>query len=203
MDKEIRLASFEVEERGEGQAPKFKGYAAVFDAEANIGGMFIEKIERGAFAHALTNSDIHAVYNHDSNFVLGRNKSGTLVLSEDEKGLYVEIDPPNTSQARDIMELVKRGDVDQMSFAFSMQGGAETWDDTGEDLPVRTIHKFGELFDVTITPRGAYSQTSIGLRSFEDFKKGQRQKNFNAAQSRIAKKKYLAERLQEKSNAKA
>lgn len=176
MDKEVRLASFEIEERAEGQSPKFKGYAAVFDTPAQIGDYFIERIDKGAFAAALNKSDIHAVYNHDANWVLGRNKSGTLKLIEDDKGLYVEIDPPNTQQARDIMELVKRGDVDQMSFGFNMVGGAETWDDTGE-LPVRTIHKFGELFDVTITPRGAYSETSVSLRGLENFKASKVKKN--------------------------
>jgi len=202
MEMETRLARIEIEERAD-NTPKFRGYAALFETPTDIGGMFVEKIARGAFTDALNRSDVHALYNHNDNWVLGRNKSGTLTMREDEKGLYVEIDPPNTQQARDIMELVKRGDVDQMSFAFTMQGGAESWNDTSDGLPIRTITRVGELFDVTITPRGAYPQTNVAVRSLEEFRnknkaQEQAQKNFNAAALRIRMKKDLASRtLQE------
>lgn len=165
MTREIRVISaMQVEEREDGAPERLVGYAAVFDTETEIGGYFREKIERGAFSEALDRDDIHALFNHDYGNVIGRRKAGTLALSEDERGLRVEITPPNTQLARDLMENIRAGNIDQMSFAFSMNGGRETWDETGE-VPLRIIGKVGELYEVSIVPRGAYPTTEIGMRS--------------------------------------
>lgn len=177
-----------LELRADDKARRVVGYAAVFGSETDIGGMFREKIEAGAFAGALKRSDIHALYNHNYDMVLGRAKSGTLRLEEDEKGLAISLDLPDTQQARDLEALMARGDVDQMSFQFSMRGGVEEWDDEGE-TPLRTIKSVGEMFDITICPRGAYPDTSCALRSLDKFKKKQ---NFNAARLRRSlKRKHL------------
>lgn len=194
QQREIRLLSgLSVEERakGDGAAPMIVGYAAVFDTETDIGGMFCEKIAKGAFAEAITRSDVHALFNHDEDVVLGRLKAGTLRLAEDDVGLRVEIDPPDTQDARDLMASMKRGDIDQMSFAFTMLGGVQTWDDTG-DLPCRTIEKVGELYDVSVVTRGAYPTTEAAVRSLED---ARREKNFQAAALRIRRKMDLEQKL--------
>lgn len=194
-DREIRiLANLNVEERADGEAakPMIVGYAAIFDTPAEIGNYFREQIKRGAFGPSLKDSDIHALFNHDENVVLGRMKAGTLKLAEDAKGLKVEIDPPDTQDARDLMAKMKRGDIDQMSFAFSMRGGKEEWDETG-DLPLRTIIQVGELYDVSVVTRGAYPTTEVGVRSLEDARKERRQQNFDAAQRRVMERKAKAE----------
>jgi len=193
-DREIRiLADLNVEERADGDAaPVIIGYAAIFDTPTDIGGYFREQVRRGAFGPALADSDVHALFNHDESVVLGRKKAGTLRLSEDAKGLRVEIDPPDTQDARDLMAKMKRGDIDQMSFAFSMRGGKEEWDETGE-LPLRTIVQVGELYDVSIVTRGAYPTTEVGVRCLEEARKDRRQQNFAAASQRIAERKARAE----------
>jgi HK97 family phage prohead protease len=181
-DNESRIASgLEIRAKDDGQGRMITGYAAVFDSRTDIGG-FSEVIERGAFKSALENSDIHALYNHSYDALpLGRMKAGTLRVKEDKTGLAVEIDLPDTQFARDLEASMERGDVDQMSFQFSMRGGVEEWDDT-QDPPLRTIRSVGELYDVTVCPRGAYPETSCALRSLEKHRKT---KNFNAAQLRM------------------
>lgn len=192
MTHEIRvLADMRLETRADNEPPRLVGYAAVFDEATDIGGYFREKVAKGAFSDALTRDDIHALFNHDYNNVIGRKKAGTLTLAEDDRGLRVEITPPNTQLARDLMENIKAGNIDQMSFAFSMDGGRQTWDETG-DTPLRTIERVGELFEVSVVPRGAYPTTEIGMRSLEVHRKDQRQHNFNATQLRLRMKLDLA-----------
>lgn len=189
--REIRiLDGLHVEFRAEGEAkkPVLAGYAAVFDTETDIAGMFREKIARGAFSDALKSSDVHALFNHDENVVLGRAKAGTLRLSEDDHGLKVEIDPPDTQDARDLITKMERGDVDQMSFAFSMRDGIEIWDMT-EEPPLRTIDQVGELFDVSVVTRGAYPTTEVAVRSLEQHKADLRkQQNSDAWRIRMRRK---------------
>lgn len=180
--RELRiLDGLHIEERAEGKAPMLVGYAAVFDTETNISGFFREKIKRGAFSPALKKSDVHALFNHDDNIVLGRAKAGTLRMQEDAKGLRVEIDPPDTQDVRDLLTKMKRGDIDQMSFAFSLRGGKQEWDESG-DVPLRTIEEFGEIYDVSVVTRGAYPTTEVAVRSLEDHRKT---KNFSAAAQRV------------------
>ena len=170
MTNEIRVhAGMQVETRAENDAPGLVGYAAVFDTEADIAGMFREVIRKGAFADAITRDDIHALDNHDYGRVIGRKKSGTLKIYEDDRGLRVEITPPDTTVARDLMANIAAGNIDQMSFAFSMEGGRQAWDETG-DMPLRTIEKVGELFEVSVVPRGAFETTEVGLRSLAAFR---------------------------------
>lgn len=193
ISRELRLLTgFTVEKRAEGEAalPTITGYAAVFDTETVIGGKdwgFREKIARGAFAEALKTSDVRALFNHDEEYVLGRVKSGTLRLTEDERGLKVEIDPPDTQDARDLITKMQRGDIDQMSFAFTMEGGVQTWDETG-DMPLRVIEKVGELMDVSVVTFPAYPETEAAARSFAAAKKERRRLNFENAARRVERK---------------
>lgn len=194
MNREIRItAGMAVEYRDEGQPQKLVGYAAVFDQETDIGGMFREVVRRGAFSEAVGRDDIHALYNHDYGNVIGRMKAGTLSLSEDERGLRVEITPPNTQLARDLVENIRAGNIDQMSFAFDMEGGRQSWDETDE-TPLRSIEQVGSLWEVSVVPRGAYPTTEIGLRSLEEHRKEIKRQNFSAARARLRMKRDLAAR---------
>ena len=85
----LKAAEFRVDE----EEPKITGYAALFNTWTDIGGWFRESIRPGAFAKTVKENDIRALWNHDANYVLGRNKAGSLKLREDSTGLAVEINP--------------------------------------------------------------------------------------------------------------
>lgn len=165
MAKDIleRRAFDVLEMRVEGEDhPLIRGHAAVFNQlSVDLGG-FREQIAPGAFKQSIKNDDIRALWNHNPDHVLGRNKSGTLTLSEDDVGLYIEIDPPNTQAGRDLVELVKRRDVSQMSFAFITQKDA--WEHNDGQPSIRTLQK-AQLFDVSPVTFAAYPQTDLKVRS--------------------------------------
>uniref|UniRef100_UPI00345E70F8 HK97 family phage prohead protease n=1 Tax=Mesotoga sp. TaxID=2053577 RepID=UPI00345E70F8 len=124
-------------------------------------GGFREKIQPGAFSEAIVNDDVRALWNHDSNYVLGRNKAGTLKLSEDEHGLHYVVDLPDTQWAKDLLESIKRGDVTQSSFGFIVD--SDEWAKQDGET-VRTLTKV-TLFDVSPVTYPAYPQTSTSARS--------------------------------------
>lgn len=152
-----------IEIREEGEGKRLKGHAAVFNEWANIGGWFEERIIPGAFKDSIKEDDVRALFNHDANFVLGRNTAGTLSMAEDKTGLAVDIDPPDTQFASDLMTSIGRGDINQMSFAFRVI--EEKWI-AGEDkeLDKREIIK-AQLFDVSPVTYPAYTGTDIALAS--------------------------------------
>ena len=158
---EIRTiqSEFRVENK-EGKA-QISGYAAVFNELSDDLGGFREKIQPGAFSEAIVNDDVRALWNHDSNYVLGRNKAGTLKLSEDERGLHYEVDLPDTQWAKDLSESIKRGDVTQSSFGFMVD--SDEWSKQDGET-VRTLTKV-TLFDVSPVTYPAYPQTSTSARS--------------------------------------
>ena len=166
MDREVRSYAVNELRIDKSEKPKIFGHAVVFDAEADIGGMFRERVARGALHERFANADIRALFNHDPNIVLGRNKNGTLRLSEDDVGLAVEIQPPDTQAANDLLSLIERGDISQMSFAFRTL--KQEWDDTKEP-PLRTILK-AELFDVSPVTFAAYPQTDVAVRELAEFR---------------------------------
>ena len=165
---EKRITTGTVEARGESERKTLVGYAAVFNQEAVIAGMFREVILPGAFAEAVKADDVRAQFNHESNFILGRTGAGTLRLSEDEHGLRYEIDMPDTSYARDLMVSVQRGDVTQSSFMFDVPTSTdETWDysaSKGGMLPLRQIKRV-KLYDVAPVVFPAYEGTSVSARA--------------------------------------
>lgn len=145
--------------------PKIRGYAALFNQlSVDLGG-FREQIKRGAFTKTIKESDIIATRNHNRNLLLGRNKSGTLILEEDRKGLKMEIDPPDTTYAKDLIISMEREDINQCSFAFKVI--EDHWDNKDKNNIIRTL-KVVELRDVTIATGPAYPQTSAQYRSTEE-----------------------------------
>lgn len=168
MSKEVRFSK--IEYRKDGDSPRMVGHAAVFNTRTSIGGWYYEVIEPGAFKDALKTSDVRALFNHDSNYVLGRSTAGTLRLSEDATGLLSEIDPPDTQFSRDLQEQMRRGDISQMSFAFTVKD--QRWEKKdGADL--RVIERVSTLYDVSVVTYPAYPDATVALRSkevYDEFK---------------------------------
>jgi len=154
------------------EKPVIAGHAAVFNQEADLG-WFREKILPGAFAQTIVDDDIRALFNHDPNFVLGRNLNGTLRLREDDRGLFIENDPPDTQWARDLLTSIERRDISQMSFGFEVLD--QRWE-TKDGVEIRLIEKV-KLWDVSPVAFPAYPQTDVDVRSaqqvFIDHKKAQ------------------------------
>jgi len=178
MKHELR-AGKPVEIRMEGEAIKVSGYAAVFNEEADIGGMFREVIAPGAFRDAIGRDDVVFLVNHDG-LPLARTRSGTLTLREDSRGLYMETElDPEDPDVRSIVPKMKRGDLDKMSFAFYPE--VQEWDDSGE-TPLRTIRQ-ASLSDVSIVTNPAYDGTDIGLRNLQEHRQAcKKSAAFNVAQ---------------------
>lgn len=188
-EKRAVMGALELRAAGDGKVATISGYAAVFESPADIGGMWIERISPGAFRDSLQRDDVLALAAHDSARVLGRTSSGTLRLREDEKGLAVEIDLPDTSDGRDVHELVRRRDLKGMSFGFVVRH--DEWDET-VDPPTRTIRSV-ELIEVSAVANPAYGDTSLALRSRDKAKQSeqadQAKRNADAAAARIAERK--------------
>jgi uncharacterized protein len=145
--------------------PGADGYAAIFDSVADIGGLFKEKIKRGAFSKAIRErQDVRALLNHSDDNILGRVQNNTLRLSEDSRGLKFSIDFPDTTLGRDLRTLIARGDVTQCSFGFI--AGTQSWTKgRNGEMDTREIEEVSSLFDVSIVTFPAYAQTSVTARS--------------------------------------
>jgi len=164
--------TFDVSElrvKREDEKRKIVGHAAVFNVMGD-GGWFREKIAPGAFASSINTDDVRALFNHDPNFVLGRNRAGTLKLSEDERGLHIEIEPPDTQVARDLMVSLERGDISQMSFGFEVIKDSWERSTEGNNLDVRTLEKV-RLWDVSPVTFPFYKETDVAVRSHEEWQK--------------------------------
>jgi HK97 family phage prohead protease len=160
----IPITEIEVRQAEEGQR-KISGYAAVFNRMSeNLGG-FREIILPGAFRSVLESKpDVKCLFNHDPGQVLARTKNDTLTIEEDEHGLKFEAILADTTAARDVWELIQRGDVDQCSFAFSVAKNGDKWIEE-DDMYKREIYQVEMLADVSPVTYPAYSQTSVNVRS--------------------------------------
>lgn len=167
MKRELRafeLKNLEIRAE-EGQPKKIVGYAAVFETLSEPMFGFREKIQAGAFAESIGADDIRALWNHDENYVLGRNRAGTLKLEENELGLKIEITPPDAQWARDLLVSIERRDVSQMSFGFETL--KDMWDEEDPQNIVRTLIK-ARLWDVSPVTFPAYTSTSANVRTYEE-----------------------------------
>lgn len=149
----------------DGEDRKLTGMAIVYDKKSDDMG-FVEIVKRGAATSALKKSDIRALYGHNSDSLLplGRTSAGTLRAKETKAGVEIEIDPPDTQFARDLMTSIDRGDIQDMSFAFSVKD--DIWE-TKDGKDIRTITKIDELFDVSFVSYPAYPDTTVALRNLE------------------------------------
>ncbi len=160
--------SYKIELRsitGENGQRQIEGHAAVFNSLSEEIWGFRELIKPGAFANAIAKSDVRALWNHNPDYVLGRTKAKTLTISEDDRGLAVNITPPDTQFARDLMTSMDRGDIDQMSFAFTVK--SERWYTDETNLTIREIVEVDELFDVSPVTYPAYQDTDVSARTKE------------------------------------
>lgn len=137
------------------------GYAAVYNTTSEDLGGYREVIAPGAFADVL-DADVRALLNHDANEVLGRTKSGTLRLFDEQRGLRFELDLPDSPLGENMRSAVQRGDVDGASFRFVVDEGGEEWSPDGE---TRTITRVKELLDASLATYPSYPAASVELRS--------------------------------------
>jgi HK97 family phage prohead protease len=154
----------EVRDVGDGAPPVIDGHAAVFDQLSEDLGGFREIIKPGSFLLALAASDVRALWNHNPDFVLGRQSSGTVTVVEDDRGLGTSINPPDTQLIRDmVLTPMRRGDVNQASFGFWID--KDEWSTMPDGTLLRTIIAFRELFDVSPVTFPAYPQTRLEARA--------------------------------------
>lgn len=170
MDKEIRhlVAPIEVRTKDENEEKKtIGGYVVKWNQRSHlIYGEFYEKVARGAFSKSMETNNIKALWNHRSDYVLGSTKGQTLRLFEDETGLGFEIDLPNSSWGRDSFESIRRGDVDGVSFGFSVHN--DSWQYLrDEDVYERTLLEV-DLQEISPTPFPAYPDSQVAKRNLEE-----------------------------------
>jgi uncharacterized protein len=146
---------FEIRDEGE-KGMRFTGYAAVFNS-ASQPLPFTERIAPGAFRRSLrARNDIKLLFNHDTGTVLGSTRAGTLTLQEDSRGLRVEAILPPTTAGKDLSILLQRGDIDAMSFGFTVPSGGDEWSADGSERTLKSIR----LHEVSIVPFPAYTATA-------------------------------------------
>ena len=150
-----------LEVREEGGEMIIQGYAALYNNETDLG-VFKESIAPGAFDDVLKD-DVRALINHDPSLILGRSSAGTLVLSTDERGLKYEVKLGEQQYAKDLYTSIKRGDISQSSFAFTIKD--QTW---SEDRSTRQVQKVARLLDVSPVTYPAYSDATVDARKDEE-----------------------------------
>ena len=154
---ERRFATTEL--RADGR--QLVGHAAVWDTPARIEGRYTEMVRRGAFRGSLdAGDDVACLVDHDAGRLLARTGSGTLRLEEDTRGLAFNLDVPDTSLGRDVLELARRGDLGGCSFGFTVPPGGDAWPAADQ----RELHAV-KLAEVSIVHfRPAYTGTSVLVR---------------------------------------
>lgn len=172
MNKEIRKYGT-IKRDGDGNSRLVVGKAISFNQPSeNLGG-FIEYIHPQAITKDLVNnSDVIAKFNHNDDRVLARwNKGkGSMILDLQEDGLYYMFEAPNTTDGNDLLELLKRGDISQSSFAFTLalDKDSEKWVRNADGQLERHIYKIGGLYDVSPVFTPAYSSTSCLTRNLSE-----------------------------------
>ena len=172
MEKEIRnLGNIQIRAVDGESSRHIEGYALMFDTQSEYIG-FYETIERGAVTQEMVDAcDVFATFNHDMNKIFARSNmgKGSLTLTVDETGLKYEFDAPNTALGDELIEYLKRGDIDKSSFAFYINPDddeAETWE-SKDGVYFRTIHKIASICDCSPVWQPAYQDTSVSKRSLE------------------------------------
>lgn len=167
---QIRSAESKFNTREDGEDLYIEGYFSVFNSNYELWQGATESIDSHAFDNAL-GDDIRALVDHDTHLVLARNKAGTLELKIDSHGLWGKIRiNPKDSDAMNLYERVKRGDVDQCSFGFDILDQETEY---REDGTVHWTIKSVKLYEVSVCTFPAYEDTSVSARKkdYEDIKK--------------------------------
>jgi len=170
LERRFATATLEFRDTSDVTSPgTIVGYPIRWGTISHDLGGFRERIARGAFDDTLrSGADVRALFNHDTNMVLGRIANKTLALRDDPSGLKMACLLPDTSVGRDLAALIKRGDIAKMSFAFKCE--SEDWNDESDPedpsskIAVRTI-RAAKLFDVSPVTSPAYESTSVQMSS--------------------------------------
>lgn len=173
-NREIRSLEGEIKMVGDDRI--VEGYAVVFNSRSNElwdfgDGSFVEVIERDAITPELVaSSDVKALLYHNRERVLGRSNKGegSLTLELDDHGLKYRFMAPHTADGDTAVELVKRGDISGSSFAFTVATGGSRMEEQADGTVLRTITKISGLYDITLTPDPAYSDTSVAVREMQE-----------------------------------
>lgn len=169
----------ELEERS-AASPLIKGISPPFNSKSEDLGGFREIFAPTAFDKVVGRHrndprggvDVVALFDHAGQ-PIGRTTNDTLKLSISDRGLNYSIDPPDTTLGRDILTLVRRGDLFGASFAFSIAQGGETWTKEDDGTMTRTVSEVSNLYDVSVVTRPAYPQSSAALRSLQAWREQQ------------------------------
>jgi HK97 family phage prohead protease len=177
MEKEIRIVPDDDSEvRALKDSRKIEGYGIVFNKESRDLGGFQEIILPEAIDGVLEKSDVLALLNHDiSKGVLARSDKGkgTMELIADKKGVKYNFDAPSFDLGDQLLEGVKRGDIKESSFAFTV--AEEEWNFKRKPTALRTIKKFDMIYDMSPCYRAAYADTTVAARSLEEIRKKEEQ----------------------------
>lgn len=185
-ERQTRSIISELKTRAEDEEMIIEGYFAVYNTETELWPGAFEEIAPGAFDNTLSN-DIRALINHDTSLVLGRNKAGTLELKTDSRGLWGRIKiNPNDTDAVNLYERVKRGDVDQCSFGFNIVSEETDYRDDGT---IKWTIKEVDLHEVSVCTFPAYEETGVQARhkQVEQYKQKQLQERKNKLKERLSK----------------
>jgi HK97 family phage prohead protease len=207
MNKELERRNYQFEvraEEGEDGVKVLTGRPIIYNSPTDIGGWFEEEIMRGALDETdLT--DVRFLVNHNTDMIpLARsrrnNGNSTMQMTVDSEGLFlnkVSLDVENNADAKALYSAVERGDLDGMSFMFSVD--EDVWDYTNPDYPKRTITKIGSVVEVSAVTFPAYDSTFIDARSNEALEsakaaleraKEQREQSVDTDSLDLAKAKY-------------
>ena len=168
------LSDVHVEQRaaGEPESRTITGYAVKFEQKSvPIWGSFEEIIRRGAFDKA-DMENVVMNFNHDDSKILARSSSGTLSFEIDEIGVRFSFEAPNTTLGNDMLELVRRGDVNQCSFAFTVEEETWTWrtELNGMEYDLREIISISKVYDFSLVVHPAYPSTEAHTRTYQEFR---------------------------------
>lgn len=175
----LGVEPIELEERS-AASPLIKGISPPFNSRSEDLGGFREIFAPTAFDKVVGRHrndprggiDVVALFDHAGQ-PIGRTTNDTLKLAISDRGLNYSIDPPDTTLGRDILTLVRRGDLFGASFAFSVAQGGEAWANDPDGTPVRTVSEVSGLYDVSVVTRPAYPQSSAALRSLQAWREEQ------------------------------
>jgi HK97 family phage prohead protease len=159
-EPEVRTNSVDFEVRAEGDGMSFTGYASVFNSPSEDLGGFIEYVAPGAFKRSLqSRNEVKLLWNHDSGEPLASLRGGTMQLVEDERGLKVTAQLPQTTRGRDVAELLRTNVINEMSFGFNVI--KDSWSRDGQTRTLESVR----LFEVSVVSFGAYKATEAAVRS--------------------------------------